>query len=349
MIDFPRDARERELRLMVERAKFERHVIGQVDALLDREFNRLVDILLSAKYRSLTAFQRQRALQLFQEIGTRLGAGYADVTQLVVTEMKGYAALEADVARAQVVSTLGTAADLTVSLGVSLPPAYLAAIAKLPIQGLNIGEWFEGQARTMTLEAKRLIQQGLIDGKGPAEISRRLIADQRAQGPVLSRRAKQEARAITRTTINAVQNDATRASYDQLPESVSDSWRFLAVRDNRTTIICASLDGRVFRFDDEFAPWPPRHVGCRSTTNAVIKSADVTMAEQRTMPLTLRSMGDWLKAQPVGVQNDILGATRAGFFRDGKMSLADAIDADGRVLSLAELRATLGLDALVGR
>lgn len=349
MIDFPSDARERELRLIVERAKYERHVMGLVDQLLDREFNRIADILLSPRYRGLTAFQKQRALQLFQEVGRRLGAGYADVTQLVVTEMKSYAQLEATVSRAQVAATLGPTAELTVPLGVSLPASYLAAIAKFPIQGLNIGEWFEAQARTMTLETKRIIQQGLIDGKSPADISRRVLADQRAQGPVLSRRAKQEARSIVRTTVNAVQNDATRASYDQLPDSVSDSWRFLAVRDNRTTLICLSLDGRVFRFDDETAPWPPRHIGCRSTTNAVVKGAEQSMAEQTSQPLTLRSMADWLKAQPITVQNDLLGPTRAGLFRDGTMKLTDALDADNRVLTLAELRAALGLDALATR
>lgn len=348
MIDFPSDARERELRLLVERAKYERYVMGQVDSLLDREFSRLIDLLLSPGYRDLTRYQQQRALQLFRAVQERLGAGYQDATSLVLREMQGYATLEADVARVQATSLLSVgSAELAITLGPSLSRTYLAAIAKLPIQGLNIGEWFDAQATTMSRETQRIIQQGLIEGKGPQDITRRVVADARTAGPVLSRRAKAEARIITRTTVNAVQNDAAIESYQTLPDSVSDSYRWLSVRDSRTTPICAALDGRVWRYDDPRRRIPPAHIGCRSTIQPLIKGADATLTDQRSAPMNLRSYSDWLRAQPVGVQNDILGVTRAGLFRDGQMSLADAIDGDNRVLTLKELRAKLGLAALV--
>jgi SPP1 gp7 family putative phage head morphogenesis protein len=352
MIAFPPDdPRGRELQLLVNRARYERSVMGMVDQLLDREFNRVVDLLLSPKYRTLTQFQQQRAQQLFREIGARLGAGYQDVVTLVNKEMQGYAQLEAQVARVQATSVLAAGGgQVSISLGVTLPRAYLESIAKLPIQGLRISDWFDGQATSMTMNAKRIIQQGLVEGKGPADIARRILAPDRAMGPklspALSKRAKAEARAITRTTVNAVQNDATRQSYRQLPASVSDSWRFLAVRDARTTIICVALDGRIFRFDDDTAPWPPRHVGCRSSTIAVIKGAEVSESDQKSLPLTMQSMSAWLAGQPITTQNEILGVTRAQLFRDGRMKLADAIDQDTRVLTLAQLRETLGLGAV---
>lgn len=347
-IDFPpSDPRGRELVLLIERAKYERYVAGQVDALLDREWNRVADILLSGKYRTLTAFQRQRTLELFRELEKRLGAGYRDVTELVLREMRGYAQLEAEVARVQAVFTLGTAAGtVSLSLGVTLPQTYLAAIAKLPIQGLRIGEWFEAQAQTMSRETRRIIQQGLVEGKGPAEISRRILADARAQGPVLSRRATQEATSITRTVVNAVQNDAAMASYERLPDSVSDSYRLLIVRDNRTSPICLglALAGRiVYRYDDPARKVPPLHIGCRTGVQAIVKGGDLSVGEQRTAPMSFRSYGDWLTAQTATTQNDLLGATRAGLWRSGTMSLSDAVDADGRLLTLKELRARLGL------
>jgi SPP1 gp7 family putative phage head morphogenesis protein len=350
MIDFAGDPRGVQLQLLIERLKYERHVGNAVDALLDREFSRLLDIILSAKYRDLTAFQRQRAAQLFAEVGKRLGASYQDVTTFVTREMQQYAQLEATVARAQAVGTLGaTAGEVSIQIGASLPKAYVESIAKLPIQGLRIGEWFDGRAATMTLEAKRIIQQGLIEGKGPTDIARRIVADARAQGPVLSRRAKQEARAITRTVTNAVQNDAALAGYERLPESVSDSYRLLVVLDARTTTICAALADRVFRYDDPARKVPPFHVACRTGVQPIIRGADVSIGDQRSNPMNLRSYADWLKAQPIGVQNDILGVTRADLLRRGKMSLSDAIDADARVLSLKELRAKIGLDATAAR
>lgn len=344
MTDLPRDPRGRELILSVERAKYERWLANESALLVEREFNRIVDLLLSGKYRDLTQFQQQRALQLYRELDKRIRSGYGDITQLHLTEMRGYAQLEAEVARLQAASVLPVASGALESVvGVSLPKSYLAAIAKLPIQGLTIGDWFTAQAQTMSRESRRLIQQGLVEGKGSAVISRRLLAERRVDGPVLSRRAINEARIISRTTVNAVQNDAALASYAGLPPSVSDSYRLLVVRDNRTSVICSALADNVYRFDDPKKRVPPFHVNCRTGMQPIIKGADETMIAQRTGPMSFRSYGDWLKAQPIGVQNEILGVTRAGFWRDGKMTLADAIDADNRVLTLPQLRAKLGL------
>lgn len=343
-IDFADDPRGVQLRLLALREQYQRGVGSAADALLDREFGRVLDLLLSAKYRSLTAAQRARSLELFREIGTRLGHGYRDLATHVVSEMKGYAQLEADVSRAQVVGAFG--GEVTVSLGPSLPAAYVESIAKLPIQGLRIGEWFDAQARTMTLEAKRIIQQGLVEGKGPADIARRIMADSRSAGPVLSRRAKNDARIIARTVTNAVQNDAAMASYERLPASVSDSYRLLIVQDTRTSKVCLglALSGRiVYRYDDPTRKVPPLHVACRTGVAPILKGAEVSVSDQKG-PVTMRDYGAWLTAQPIGVQNEILGATRADLVRRGRMSLADAIDADGRVLTLRELRAKIGID-----
>ena len=344
MIDFAGDPRGVQLQLLIERLKYERHVGNAVDALLDREFSRLLDLLLSAKYRDLTAAQRQRAAQLFAEVGKRLGAGYRDVSTLVLKEMQGYAQLEAEVTRAQAVGTLGTAAEVSITISASLPTAYVESIATLPIQGLRIGEWFDAQARTMTVEAKRIIQQGLVEGKGPLEIARRITADARAAGPVLSRRAKNDAKIVSRTVTNAVQNDAALAAAQRLPRSVSDSYVWRSVRDNRVSTICAALDGRVFRYDDPARRVPPAHPNCRSVVQPLIRGADTTLADQKG-PVTMRDYGAWLSAQSIGVQNDILGVTRAALVREGKMSLSDAIDADSRVLTLRELRARFGFSA----
>jgi SPP1 gp7 family putative phage head morphogenesis protein len=344
MIDFPTDVRERELRLLVARIQYERHVATLASELVERELNRVVDILVSGKYRTLTSFQRQRLAELFRELDRTIREGYAGIATAQTQELQAYAQLESDVARATAATILSTGGSaLTVGF-YRLPKAYLSAIAKLPIQGLKIGEWWDRQAATMSIETRRILQQGLVEGKGPAEISRRILADARAQSPVLSRRAKNEARAIARTTVNAVQNDAQMASLSALPPDVSDSYMLVAVLDKRTTAICRALDGRVFKYTDPAAKKPPFHISCRTTMRALIRGAEITLGEQKTSP-TMQTYAGWLKAQPATVQNEILGPTRAQWFRDERMSLADAIDADNRVLTLPQLRQKLGLPA----
>jgi hypothetical protein len=48
--------------------------------------------------------------------------------------------------------------------------------------------------------------------------------------------------------------------------------------------------------------------------------------------------GAWLRRQPVATQNEVLGATRARLFREGKATLSRFVTGN-RVLTLAELRA----------
>lgn len=354
-IDFPEDYRERELLLLIERAKYERYVAGQVSELVERTLNDVLDLMTSRAYRDLTPTQRARLAQLYRELDRVIHEGYTTISDDVTTRMQAYAQLESDVARASVNTVLQAgAAEVRVSF-YRLPKVYLQAVAKLPVDGLTTGDWFQAQADGLSVRTRQTIQKGLIEGKGPAEITRRVLAPQRAQiaaakaagmpVPPLSRRAVSEAKAVTRTVVNAVQNDATRQSYSQLPRSVSDSYMWMSVLDARTSAICRGLSGRVWKFDDPAAKYPPAHFACRSTTRPLIRGVDVPIAEQKTPP-TMNAYDGWLRTQSATIQNDILGPTRAALWREKKMTLADAIDADLRILTLPQLRAKLGLDAV---
>lgn len=344
-MNLPGDPRGRELELLLERAKYERWVLAETQSLVDREFERVIDKILSPEFRNLTRFQQQRALQLFNELNRQIHSGYSGITQFHVKEMSQYATLESEIADAVVRSMISdTPASYQVGTGAFLPRHTIQSIAALPIQGLRIGEWFQAQANTMSLETRRIIQNGLVEGKGPIEISRRISADARTQGPVLSRRAINEARIVTRTTVTAVQSHAAQLSYENLPEDVSDSYRYVAVRDNRTTPICRALDGRIFRHDDPKKKIPPQHVGCRSGTIALVRDENGKLIEPAKFPHTFPSYDAWLRTQSVTEQNRILGPARADLWRSGKMTLGDAVDADNRVLNLKQLRTKLGLD-----
>jgi SPP1 gp7 family putative phage head morphogenesis protein len=349
-LDLPNDPRGRELVLLIERAKYERFILGETQSLIEREFSRIIDIIVSSQFRSLTQFQRARTLQLFAELNRQIHSGYGGLTDLTLREMHGYATLESEISDAVVRSMIpGTPDFFRIGTGAFLPSHTLQSIAALPIQGLKIGEWFDAQANTMTIETRRIIQNGLIEGKSPAEITRRILADGRTEGPVLSRRAINEARSITRTTVTAVQNQAAQLSYENLPDSVSDSYRYAAIRDNRTTVICIALDGRVFKYSDPKKKVPPQHIGCRSGVIPLVRGADGKLIEPLSTPHSFASYGDWLKTQSTEEQNRILGASRAGFWRSGKMSLTEAIDGDNRVLTLPQLRNRLGIGVGAGR
>ncbi|MBA3761981.1 MAG: minor capsid protein [Chthoniobacterales bacterium] len=343
-IDYSDDPRGVQLRLLLDRAKYSRWLEGETSALVEREFSRIVDLITSPRFRDLTQYQKARALELYRELGRQIRIGYTDISKFQTSELKGYAILESEVAHAQVRSLLTT----EVSLSAFLPRHTLQSIAALPIQGLKLGEWFDAQARTMSLETKRIIQQGLIEGKGPLDVARRIMASDKTQGPVLVRRARNEARAVTRTAFTAVQNDAAIKSYENLPESISNSYVFMAIRDNRTSAQCRAADSRVFRYDDPKRLVPPLHISCRSSTRALILDANGKPVESPKSPHSFGSYAEWLKTQTPAEQDRILGKQQAEWWRNGKMTLADAVDADGRTLSLSALRQRLGLTKPLG-
>jgi SPP1 gp7 family putative phage head morphogenesis protein len=150
---------------------------------------------------------------------------------------------------------------------------------------------------------------------------------------------------VTRTTVNAVQNFAAVESYRAIGEDVSDSYRFIAVRDARTSAICRALDGQGVRNDDDTASARRCTSGCRTSVVPIVNDAFLSKREQKTQPLTFGSYGSWLREQTSSQQDSILGATRADLWRNGRMTLADAVDSDNRVLTLEQLRQRLGIAA----
>jgi hypothetical protein len=52
--------------------------------------------------------------------------------------------------------------------------------------------------------------------------------------------------------------------------------------------------------------------------------------------------GEWLKSQPVGKVEEILGKGKASLFLGGKVKLSDLVRADTREISLRELKEKFG-------
>lgn len=350
-IDFHNDPRGIELQLLIERSKYERWITGEMDQILRDAFKRITTALLSADVNGLSTFERSRLLRLYSEIERLLGDAYGSLTTDLTAEMQQYAVLEADIARAHVAVAVNMAGiqspPLTGALDGVLAQTLVRSIATFPIRGLAIGDWFEGQATKMTFETKRTIQQGLIDGLSTSKIARMIVPSTTGADPAVQRIALRDMKSVVRTTQTAVGNYASIQSYVAAGPNVSDRYRWTSVRDSRTTPICRALDGKVFRYSDPTAPTPPAHVGCRSRIKALLAAALArALGVDPAQPsYKWDDYGAWLKDQNKSTQDDTLGATRANWWRDGRMTLEQAVDDDGRTLTIAELRTRLGIGA----
>ncbi len=131
-----------------------------------------------------------------------------------------------------------------------------------PFEGRTLKEWAKGFATSDLQRISDQINIGLTQGEGSQAIARRVVGTAQFNGvngaTQVSRRA---AETITRTAVNHVSNEARREFFLENKDIIKKE-RYTATLDSRTTVICGSLDGKLFPIDD--GPRPPLHMQCRS-------------------------------------------------------------------------------------
>lgn len=210
-----------------------------------------------------------------------------------------------------------------------------------PFDGRTLGQWFDrlGESTQERLAAE--IRRGVTEGQTGQQIVKR-ISDARILDATRS-----QVNAIVRTaTQHAV--SAARDSVFKANSDIIDKVIWNATLDSRTCPTCGALDGKTFPIDK--GRRPPAHVSCRCSVSAVTKSfrqlgIDVDEADRGTrasmngqVPSDL-TYNQWLKKQPVDVQNDALGVTKAKLFRKGGLEVNQFVNRNGNELTLAQLRA----------
>lgn len=219
-------------------------------------------------------------------------------------------------------------------------------VTSRPMEGSQLKDWFDGIGRNTGAQIERSINVGMAQGETTDEIVRRLVGT-RANGfrDGVWATTRRNAEAVTRTATNHVANHARMQTYEENSEVVK-GWRFVATLDARTTLICASNDGRVWKVGE--GEQPPLHFSCRSTTTPVLKSwKELGINLKGAPPGTRASMngqvpqsqtfGRWLKKQPAAFQKDYLGPGRYEVFKRGKLKIERFTDAMNRPLSVDEL------------
>lgn len=201
----------------------------------------------------------------------------------------------------------------------------VAAVNARPFQGRYLRGWLDEAEAGAAKRVRETLRQGFVEGRSVTALVREIRGTRALQykdGVLeISRRG---AEAMVRTALTHTAAVASKETYAALGV---DQVRFIATLDARTTITCGALHNTVHPL--ESFPWPPRHVNCRSTTAPVIKGLP---------PIEAPSYADWLKRQPVEVQNEVLGVRKAQLFRSGKLTLDRFVDSKGKVLTLEELK-----------
>jgi len=222
--------------------------------------------------------------------------------------------------------TLPTDLESTVQRTFPLTAAKGSAIT-LP-SGQVVEKAFRGISTKQAELISSQIRIGITEGESIPKIAKRLrgrlqfganqnmtAKAQRLAGGDGMRLANTQVMTVVRTSVNQVQNAVSQATY-AANQDVTQRYEYVATLDARTSKICGSLDGRIFKYNE--GPLPPQHFNCRSTTVPIIDDDDLRRRFPDTRPSATgrvpqdTNYATWLRNNP-SIQDKTLGSKKKFF------------------------------------
>lgn len=308
--------------------------------------------MLTRSYDGLTKYQRARALTLFARTDRILENAYGAIADKARDQMVGLAKVEGkwvEKLLRELMTGVAVARETT-----AISATMAKSIADFPIYGVKAGEWWRKAGADVAFQVRRQIQLGLYQGEPVTKIAKRILnTDVVGEQQGVYRLARNGANTIARTSITAVTANARFETFKAQSDTITDRYVYVATLDDRTSLICISLDGTVWKYKDPKAPKPPQHPNCRSTIVAEINWKRLGIQPTQALllrtrasmhgPVTGKTYSEWLRGQPVEVQERVLGKSRARLFRDG-ISVKEMLRRDGTPLTLDALAKKLNVD-----
>jgi SPP1 gp7 family putative phage head morphogenesis protein len=315
----------------------QRYAGGQVKDLVKYLDDAQAEILRQLKTVKSLAESRtlnrklNRIVQLQQEGLAKLSAGLTAKTM-------DFAEYEADFA----VRTMNAASTAAVTLPaseqlralVTQRPMQLAVSGKAgsTVQNLTLDQAARQFARDKAGEIRRVIQAGVVEGSTVQSLTRDIVS--------VTNRNKRQAETLVRTSVNHISSEA-RSAVNRANDDILKGEEWVSVLDGRTTIGCATLDGKILGFDEP--PFTPRHWNCRSVRVPALDDRfqegglEGTRASMDGPVSAKRTYSGWLKDQPAEFQDQVLGTERGKLFRSGKIKLDQFVDQNYNPISLEQL------------
>lgn len=283
-----------------------------------------------------TEFQRGRLILLANHIERIIGEASQDYAQQLALALDDFAEYESEFALKLLEGAV------TVNTVAPAPAQVIAALTKKPmvlIQGkgearLTLNELVKVFSDAQARQVAQVIKDGAIMGETVDQMTRKI-------SELVNTRGKREIEAVVRTAVNHIGTEARSATYDANADILAGE-KYTATLDSRTTVNCASLDGKVYPLGK--GPTPPLHYNCRSVRTPVIKDEfqiSGIKGKRASMdgPVDSRTTyNSWLKRQPAGFQDEVLGAERGALFRRGGLSLSKFTDDSGKLYDLDTLK-----------
>lgn len=191
------------------------------------------------------------------------------------------------------------------------------ALLNDPWSGKNYSKRIWGNTDILANNLSEVIGGGLLSGQSISRTAQQI----RERFNV----GKYYAERLIRTETNHFNNEADAMAYEELG---LDKYVFVATLDSRTSVICQTMDNKVFDFKDrnEGINFPPLHPNCRSKTRAYLGKEEEKLLKRRAKnPITGKtemvdnvSYEEWLKNITGVDENNKRGYNKDGLLGTGK-------------------------------
>jgi len=224
-------------------------------------------------------------------------------------------------------------------------PGIIATMLDKPYNGGYLEDWLDQMKEGDFQRTWFKIRDGMVAGQTTDEIVRDVVGSKSLKYKDGVREvSRRGAATLVRTAVNHSANAGRQAAWAANSDLIQGV-RWVSTLDSRTSPICRDRDGELYPVDS--GPRPPAHPNCRSTTVAVLKSAEElglknapagTRASMNGQVPAKTTYYQWLERQSPELQKEVLGAKRYTMWKDGKYEPKQFHDDSGRLFTLDELK-----------
>lgn len=302
----------------------------------------------------LSAARRDRLLQVLSDARAYVDSAYARIgeqhqitlARLIETETKVLRKIAQDLVGIDILSTV-------------LPADRIVRLAEdLLVRGAPSSTWWAQQSRHLLFKFERELRIGIAANETNGQLIARIRGT--TTQPGIMETTRTEATTLVRTSVQTAANHA-RLEMFRANADVIRGVQQISTLDLRTSDTCIAYDHACWNLRGEpiegttlpFKEGPPRHFNCRSTLIPILKKAS-QMGFKMDLPIGTResmdgqvaanlSFEDWFKSRSKEQQDEILGATKAQLWREGRITMRDLLDQRGNPLSVEQLKKRHGL------
>lgn len=286
---------------------------------------------------------------------SRIEAKLKFVEELITTEFTAYTDEITEQIELFAVSEAGFVAETVknasgVSFALPSEAQLIAAVNARPFNTKLLKDYLKDFTSQQAKAVSNAVSMGFYEGKTTPEIVRDIIgtkAQNFKNGTLHTSRTSAET--MVRTALSHTSAVARNKTYEDNDDLIP-YYEWVSTLDGRTSAICRSRDGMVWRINK--GPLPPAHPNCRSTTAPLFKE-DVKVKGDKLIKQDLDgtrasidgqvsadlTYNDWLKRQTKAFQIDVLGKQKAELFRKGGLTMDQFVNNKGQELTLDQLQA----------